>query len=93
MKGIVFTEFLEMVEAQFGLDTVDAIIENSDLPSRGAYTAVGTDMEKMGKAISSQFNKRDLRHVFIVSEDFIPTVKWPPLRVKTNANCTTKPWP
>ena len=26
------------------------------------------DIEKMGKAISSQFNKKDLRHVFIVSD-------------------------
>ncbi len=42
MKGIVFAEFLEMVEANYGLTTVDAIIENSDLPSGGAYTAVGT---------------------------------------------------
>lgn len=42
MKGIVFTEFLEMVEDRFGLDTVDAIIEASDLPSDGIYTSVGT---------------------------------------------------
>ena len=32
MKGIVFTEFLEMVEDQFGLETVDDIIEAADLP-------------------------------------------------------------
>ena len=42
MKGIVFAEFLEMVESEFGLTTVDTIIENSDLSSGGAYTAVGT---------------------------------------------------
>lgn len=42
MKGIVFTEFLEMVESQFGLETVDTIIDSSDLASGGAYTAVGT---------------------------------------------------
>ncbi len=42
MKGIVFTEFLELVESQFGLDVVDEIIEGTDLPSGGAYTAVGT---------------------------------------------------
>ncbi|PRX57562.1 heme NO-binding domain-containing protein [Flagellimonas meridianipacifica] len=42
MKGIVFTEFLEMVESTFGLHVVDTIIENSDLPSSGAYTSVGT---------------------------------------------------
>jgi len=42
MKGIVFTEFLEMVEGEYGYDMVDAIINKSDLPSGGVYTAVGT---------------------------------------------------
>ncbi|MBK1832020.1 heme NO-binding domain-containing protein [Verrucomicrobiaceae bacterium R5-34] len=42
MKGIVFTEFLNMVEEAHGLDMVDTIIEKSDLASGGAYTAVGT---------------------------------------------------
>lgn len=42
MKGIVFTEFLELVEEKFGLETVDEIISKSDLKSGGVYTAVGT---------------------------------------------------
>ena len=42
MKGVVFTEFLEMVEDRFSLDMVDRIIEQADPPSGGAYTAVGT---------------------------------------------------
>ena len=42
MKGIVFTEFLDFVADRFGDDMVDDIIEAGDLPSRGAYTAVGT---------------------------------------------------
>ncbi|MDB4297727.1 heme NO-binding domain-containing protein, partial [Flavobacteriaceae bacterium] len=42
MKGIIFTEFLELVEEKFGLEMVDTIIENSNLKSEGAYTAVGT---------------------------------------------------
>lgn len=42
MKGIVFTEFLEMVESAFGLEVVDAIIEESQLASEGIYTSVGT---------------------------------------------------
>ncbi len=42
MKGVVFTEFLEMVEDQFGYETADAIIVKSKVPSEGAYTAVGT---------------------------------------------------
>jgi hypothetical protein len=42
MKGMVFTEFLEMVEAKFSADMVDDIIDDANLPSGGAYTAVGT---------------------------------------------------
>ncbi|MEM8998931.1 MAG: heme NO-binding domain-containing protein [Bacteroidota bacterium] len=53
MKGIVFTEFLEMVESTFGLETVDTIIENADLTSQGAYTAVGTyDFNEMVQLIT-----------------------------------------
>ena len=33
MKGIIFTEFLELVEEKFGLTMVDKIIEQSDLES------------------------------------------------------------
>ena len=42
MKGIVFTEFMELVEQQFGMDTLDDIIEAANLPNDGAYTATGT---------------------------------------------------
>lgn len=42
MKGVVFTEFLEMVEVRFSADMVDDIIADAELPHVGAYTAVGT---------------------------------------------------
>lgn len=42
MKGIVFTEFLKMVELQFDAETVESIIVNANLPSEGAYTSIGT---------------------------------------------------
>ena len=42
MKGIVFTEFLDLVETKFGLEMVDTILNESELPSNGVYTAVGT---------------------------------------------------
>ena len=42
MKGIVFTEFVEMVEGAFGLDTADDLLEGTELASGGVYTAVGT---------------------------------------------------
>jgi hypothetical protein len=42
MKGLVFTEFVEFVEKAHGLEIADRMIETSDLPSAGVYTAVGT---------------------------------------------------
>ncbi len=54
MKGIVFTEFLEMVEEKFGYETVDKILNKSDLPSGGIYTSVGTyDHAEMVALISN----------------------------------------
>lgn len=53
MKGIVFTEFLEMVEAKFGLETVDNIIEKSNLPSQGIYTSIASyDFNEMVSLIT-----------------------------------------
>lgn len=42
MKGIVFTEFLDLVESKFGLEMVDKIILQSELESNGSYTSIGT---------------------------------------------------
>ena len=42
MKGIVFTEFIEMVEETFSMEMADEIIENAHLESGGAYTTLGT---------------------------------------------------
>ena len=42
MLGIVFTEFIEMVEETFGADMADDIIDDADIESAGAFTSVGT---------------------------------------------------
>ena len=51
MKGIIFTEFLELVENEFGLEMVQRIIDECELDTNGVYTSVGTyshkDMFKM----------------------------------------------
>lgn len=41
MKGIVFTEFMDMVESTYSLNIVDQIISRAHLASGGAYTSVG----------------------------------------------------
>lgn len=42
MKGMIFTEFLEMVEEKFGYEMVDDIVEATSDPEDGAYTSVNT---------------------------------------------------
>jgi hypothetical protein len=48
MKGIVFVEFIELVDSHFSLEMSERLIEMSDLPSKGVYTSVGTyDFKEM----------------------------------------------
>ena len=42
MKGIVFNEFLEMVESKMGDEMLDDMLESVSLESEGIYTSVGT---------------------------------------------------
>ncbi len=42
MKGIIFTEFVGMVESVFSPEVMDRVFDRVTLPSGGAYTAVGT---------------------------------------------------
>lgn len=61
MKGIIFTEFLELVEKKFGLAMVDKIINQSELDTGGAYTSVGTyEFGEMLQLISHLSNNTDI---------------------------------
>ena len=42
MKGMIFTEFFELVDDRFSFETSERLIEMSHLPSEGIYTSVGT---------------------------------------------------
>ncbi len=42
MKGIVFTELMEMVEAQFSEEVADEVLDAANLKSGGSYTSLGT---------------------------------------------------
>jgi hypothetical protein len=58
MKGVVFTEFMDMVEQRFSSEMLDDIIEDAKLPSGGVYTAVGTyphgEMVELVSALSAR---------------------------------------
>ncbi|MEO1030377.1 MAG: heme NO-binding domain-containing protein [Bacteroidota bacterium] len=61
MKGIIFTEFLELVEEKFGLAMVDKIISQSKLDSGGIYTSVGTyEFSEMLQLITHLSNNTDI---------------------------------
>lgn len=58
MKGIVFTEFMDMVASKFSENMVDDIIDDAQPASGGAYTAVGTyphqEMVQLVMALSAR---------------------------------------
>ncbi|MFD2726342.1 heme NO-binding domain-containing protein [Hyunsoonleella rubra] len=61
MKGIIFTEFLDLVEEKFGLEMVDKIINQSELESEGIYTSVGTyEFSEMLQLISHLSENTDI---------------------------------
>jgi hypothetical protein len=70
VKGVVFTEFMEMVEARMGLDMLDQIITEAELPNDGAYTSVGTydhaELVRLVMALSraTGLDTAELVHVF-----------------------------
>lgn len=70
MKGIVFTEFLEMVEGKFSPELADRIVDAAGLASGGVYTTVGTynhvEMIKLVSCLSKEtgIDTPDLMRVF-----------------------------
>ena len=60
MKGVVFTEFMDMVEEVFSDEILDEIIEKAELPHGGAYTTVGTydhqEIVRLVVALSEEIN-------------------------------------
>ena len=58
MKGVVFTEFMEMVESAHGVDMVDDLIEATSPASGGAYTSAGTYDHKELVAMVKELGER-----------------------------------
>jgi hypothetical protein len=70
MMGMVFTEFLELVESRFSPEVADRIITAAGTATDGAYTAVGkydhAEMVRMVQALSveTQVPAEELLRVF-----------------------------
>ncbi len=61
MKGMVFTEFFELVETAFGDDVLDEIIDESNIDSGGVYTSVGNyDYQELVALVVALSDKVDV---------------------------------
>lgn len=64
MKGVIFTTYLELVETHFGPEVTDRMIEESEVESGGAYTAVGTyDHKEMVAMVGKLSSMTDIPEV------------------------------
>lgn len=61
MRGLIFTHFLEMVEDHYSANMVDDIIDDAQLASGGAYTAVSKydhkELHALGMALAHRTNQ------------------------------------
>lgn len=58
MKGVVFTELLDLIENKYGYTMVDTLLTNCDLASKGIYTSVGNyPSEELHSLINELHNK------------------------------------
>jgi hypothetical protein len=61
MKGVIFTELFNLVEQSQGENFLDDLIDACELPSCGAYTAVGTyDIAEMQTLVAELSRRTDL---------------------------------
>jgi hypothetical protein len=83
MKGLIFTEFLELIEKDLGLAMVEKIIEKTNLQSKGVYTAVGTypseEMSDLVEALSNETGHSSNylleyfgKHLFVGLKNYYP---------------------
>lgn len=70
MKGLVFTTFYSHCEESYGSHLLDDIIEDAQLPNKGAYTSVGTyPFEEMVSLITALV-RRTGKDLCAVLEEF-----------------------
>lgn len=77
MKGIIFTEFIEMVESKFGLEVMDEVLNKSNLASGGVYTSIGTyDHAEMVELVShlSAITKIEVVQLLEVFGEYLFTI-------------------
>lgn len=70
MKGLVFTLFYSHCEDRYGAQMLEDIIDDADLPNKGAYTSVGTYPFDQMVALLTGLVKRSGRPLPQVLDEF-----------------------
>ena len=67
MLGMIYTEFLNMAEDTFGVDTTEDMIEKSlpNLPSKAVYTSVGNYSHKEIIVLNNNWILQNIHHNII----------------------------
>jgi len=61
MRGIVFTELIELIEGKFGYDKLDDVIDDANLENDGAYAATGNyPFEELVRLVVSLSKKTNI---------------------------------
>ena len=61
MKGLVFSQFIDMVEERFGPDLLERIIGVCNLPSGGVYSSLGTyDFDELAQLVGALSHETNL---------------------------------
>ena len=68
MNGVVFTEFIEMTEGEFGLQTVDNIINRAGV--EGIYTSIGTYPHEEMMSLVAALSQETEIEVSVLLENF-----------------------
>jgi len=63
MKGMIFTEFLELVERSYSPSMADELIEQCKLPSGGVYTSIGSYDHREMVSLVTALHRRTGRSV------------------------------
>ncbi len=79
MKGIVFSEFIDMVDEKFSMEMSERLIDEVKPPSGGAYTTVGTydaqEMVDLVLKLSGNYQHSSTRSIEDVRSTFAFTVR------------------
>lgn len=70
MKGLVFTTFYAHCESRYGADYLDDVIEDANLPSKGAYTSVGSYPFEEMVALITALTRKSGTELRVVLEEF-----------------------